>query len=305
MTKSTPVIQVDHATKRFGDFAAADDVSFSVKAGEIVGFVGENGAGKTTTINMLLGFTSPTRGNIELFGKPVRPSTAHKSHRKIGYASGDMALPEQMTGEQYIRFVLDQSAGDHAKRYDELVAAFKPQLGKKIATLSRGNRQKIALVAAFVTEPELVIFDEPTSGLDPVMQDVFLDAVRDMSARGATVLMSSHYLQEVAEVCTRVLLMKRGRIMENLSAEQLASRGGKVVAVLTKKAVVPPKQNVVDLTNKQDENGHETSFGFTGDPSQLAKWIGGLSGVIDISVTDRTLEQEFRNVYGSEEAANE
>lgn len=305
MTKSTTVIKLTNVTKKFGAFAATDDVSFEVQAGEVVGFVGENGAGKTTTINMLLGFTSATSGSVELFGTIVKPASAHKLHSKIGYASGDMALPEHMTGEQYIRFVMAQTPGDHAKRYGELLRSFKPQLPKKIATLSRGNRQKIALVAAFVTNPELVILDEPTSGLDPVMQDVFLDTVRGMAARGATVFMSSHYLQEVADVGTRVLLMKQGKLKEDLTAGQLSKHGGKIVTITTRHAVTLPKDHVVEPASQRRGGYHETSFGFTGDPAILTKWLGAVTGVINISITDRTLEHEFRNVYESKEADNE
>lgn len=305
MTTNTTVIKVAGVTKKFGSFAAVDDISFEVRAGEVVGFVGENGAGKTTTINMLLGFTSASQGSIELFGTKIRPAGAHKTHAKIGYASGDMALPEHMTGEQYIRFVMAQTPGDHGNRYDELVAAFKPQLPKKISTLSRGNRQKIALVAAFVTNPELVILDEPTSGLDPVMQDVFLDTVRTVAKHDTTVFMSSHYLQEVADVGTRVLLMKQGRVVEDLSANQLAQRGGKIVTIITKHAVTLPKEHVVEPVSERKNERYETSFGFTGDPSVLAKWLGGVTGVIDISISDRTLEHEFRTVYETGEASHE
>ena len=218
--KPQPVLALTQATKRFRKFAAVNSVSFEVQAGEIVGFVGENGAGKTTTINMLLGFTSPTSGTVQIFGQSISPATAHVSHRKIGYAAGDMELPAQMTGAQYLRFVMAQSGGTkkHATRYEQLIKVFRPQLDKHIGKLSRGNKQKIALVAAFVTEPELVLLDEPTSGLDPVMQDVFLDTVRAESARGTTIFMSSHYLKEVAEVCTRVILMKDGKVVERWGA---------------------------------------------------------------------------------------
>lgn len=302
MTKSsTPVITLEHVSKTFDSFAAVDDVSFTVGQGEVVGFVGENGAGKTTTINMLLGFTSPSKGSVALFGEKLRPSKAHTSHRFIGYASGDMALPDHMTGDQYIRFVMAQTPGDHTSRYAELTKGFTPQSGKKIGTLSRGNKQKIALVAAFVTSPKLVILDEPTSGLDPVMQDVFLDTVRDVSARGATVFMSSHYLQEVAEVSSRVLLMKRGRIVEDLSAEQLARHGGKIVTLVTRHKMTLPKSHIVEPMTTHLQDRYETSFGYTGELSALTKWLSGVTGIIDITINDRTLEHEFRTMYETKE----
>lgn len=305
MKESKAIIRIDGVTKKFGSFAAVSDVSFSIDSGEIVGFVGENGAGKTTTINMLLGFTSPTTGTVEVFGEKMYPAVAHKVHRHWGYASGDMALADRMTGEQYIRFVMSQTPGSHEKRFKELTAAFKPQLSKKISTLSRGNKQKIALVAAFVTGPKLVVLDEPTSGLDPVMQDVFLDTIRAESQRGTTVFMSSHYLQEVAEVSSRVLLMKSGKIVEDLSSEQLEKRGGKIVTVVTSRSVTLPKTHTVDVVTRKRGNNTETSFGYTGEISALQKWLGGLTGVIDLSINDRTLEHEFRALYESGRKDNE
>lgn len=302
---SRSIISLENVTKKFGSFHAVKDISFSVKPGEIVGFVGENGAGKTTTINMLLGFTSPTRGSLHLFDKKLKTSRAHLSHRSIGYASGDMVLPPRMTGEQYLGFVMAQSPGSHEKRYAQLVKVFHPQLDKKISTLSRGNRQKIALVAAFVTNPKLVILDEPSSGLDPVMQDAFLSTVRETAASGATIFMSSHYLQEVAEVCSRVLLMKNGVIVEDLSAEQLAIKGGKIVEVISRHKLTLPKDHVVDAISEHRDDSYRTSFGFNGDPATLVKWIGSLTGVVDMNITERTLEQEFRTLYESGEHSNE
>lgn len=302
MTQRSLTISVDAVTKRFGSFAAVDDVSLEVTQGEVVGFVGENGAGKTTTIHMLLGLTSPTSGEIRLFDRKVTPSNAHASHKRIGFAAGDMELPGTLTGRQYLAFVLAQSSGDHGSRYDELVAAFRPQLDKRIGSLSRGNKQKIALVAAFVTEPELVVLDEPTSGLDPVMQDVFLDTVRVEAARGTTIFMSSHYLQEVAEVCSRVILMKHGRIVEDLSQQQLAQRSGKIVTLTSKNTLKAPPHAVRPTATTKDQQ-HVLTFGYTGDVAQLAKWIGIQRGLLDIEISENTLEDEFKHVYNASQGA--
>lgn len=202
------IIELGQTAKRYGKFTAVDDVSIRIEKGEVVGFVGANGAGKTTTINMMLGFTSPSQGKVKLFGETVLPRTAHRQHQRIGYASSDMQLPLRLTGRQYLEFIRHRSGKDIAKRLEQLQARFKPELDKKISTLSRGNKQKIALIGAFVTEPKLVILDEPTSGLDPVMQGQFLQLVRDEQLRGTTIFMSSHYLGEVVEVCSRVILMR-------------------------------------------------------------------------------------------------
>lgn len=295
--KASPIIRCEHITKRYRKFAAVDDVTFEVAPGEVVGFVGENGAGKTTTISMLLGFISPTHGQISLFGQPVTPANAHVSHARIGYASGDMELPDSMTGRQYIKFVMAQSdSKKHTPRYEELYKIFEPQLDKKIGSLSRGNKQKIALVAALVVEPELIVLDEPTSGLDPVMQAAFLDVIRDESARGTTVFMSSHYLQEVADVCTRVLLMKDGRVVEDLTQFDLAERAGKTVTLTTRRATTAPA-HAKAVETKQIGEHHELRFSYTGQVSALLEWVAAQQDVSDIEITERTLEEEFRHIY--------
>lgn len=296
MTEKTPlVLTLKSVTKRFRRFKAVHDISFEVTQGEVVGFVGENGAGKTTTISMLLGFISPSRGVVKVFGTHITPAVAHVSHRDIGYAAGDMELPVHMTGKQYIQFVMAQSKTKHEARYKQLVEVFRPQLDKRIGTLSRGNKQKIALVAAFVTEPKLIILDEPTSGLDPVMQDVFLDTVREEAVRGATIFMSSHYLQEVAEVCSRVLLMKDGRIVEDLSAQQLADKGGKVVAIETTEQVELPEHATLLEESKKDDV-HTLSFAYTGKVDALLAWLAD-ADPRDVAIAERTLEDEFKHIY--------
>jgi len=301
MVNASEIVRLDHVIKSFGTFVAVDDATLSVTAGEVVGFVGVNGAGKTTTINMILGFTSPTKGSVMVFGNKITLASAYESHRRIGYAAGDMELPDKMTGRQYIAFVLGQSKANHTKRLGELQKVFKPQLDKKIGTLSRGNKQKIALLAAFVVEPELVVLDEPTSGLDPIMQDAFLELVREEQTKGTTIFMSSHYLQEVAEVCNRVLLMKNGRLVEDLSAEQLAQTGGKVVKIVSSGVITVPTKYVKSVTHEHPKHGLVTTFIYDGPMTGLQKWIAELKGVKDIDISERTLEAEFRSLYDETE----
>ncbi len=297
MNKSMTVMTLSGVSKKFGSFNAVSDVSFSVEEGEVVGFVGVNGAGKTTTINMLLGFTSPSQGKVELFGKRVRPSNAHKSHARIGYAAGDMELPLKMTGRQYLDFVLGQSSDDHTERLAQLTDVFGPQLDKKIGTLSRGNKQKIALVAAFVTEPALVVLDEPTSGLDPIMQDAFLGLVRAEQKRGTTIFMSSHYLQEVAEVCTRVLLMKNGKVVEDLSQKELERSGGKTVRIRAKHKIVKLPPGSLAPTHDEQDDAVITTFTHEGAVPELLRWLAVQRGIEDVDISERTLDAMFRGAY--------
>ncbi|MBI3889631.1 ABC transporter ATP-binding protein, partial [Candidatus Saccharibacteria bacterium] len=264
MSIKKPVIAVEGVTKKFRRFAAVEDVSFEVAPGEVVGFVGVNGAGKTTTINMLLGFTSPSKGSVALFGNKVTTARAYRSHQTVGYASGERELPGNRTGRQYFDFVLAQHRGSHEKQLTVLIEKFKPQLKKKIKTLSRGNKQKIALVAAFASSPELVILDEPTSGLDPIMQRVFLELIERERVKGTTIFMSSHYLQEVAEVCTRVLLMKDGKIVEDLSTQQLEKAAGKAVRVVSSEPLEAPVENVREFKQVHESLDYITTFVYSG-----------------------------------------
>jgi ABC-2 type transport system ATP-binding protein len=293
----TATITFRNVTKQFGNLKAIESISFKVKKGEVVGFVGANGAGKTTTISALLGFIRPTSGEIEVYGRRVTPETMHRTHGKVGYAAGDMELPARLTGEQYLKFVAAQFNSD-PERLRELCSKFSPQLNKKIDTLSRGNKQKIALIAAFLPRPELVVLDEPTSGLDPIMQEVFLELVREEQARGTTIFMSSHYLNEVADVCSRIILMREGKIVEDVDAEHLLAQSGKKVRIVTGYlSTRPPKGAVEVVEEKNEEDLLVLSFTWKLEPSDLQRWLAGVKQLRDIEVTEYNLEGVFKEMY--------
>lgn len=295
------IVELAGVTKSFGRVNAVDNVTLSIKNGEIVGFVGVNGAGKTTTISLMLGFISPNTGTISLFGTPMTPQNAAKSHKKIGFASGDMELPPQFTGEQYLKFLMAQYPSA-STRLDELKERFNPQLNKKITTLSRGNKQKLALIAAFLPEPELVILDEPTSGLDPIMQEAFLTLIHEEQAKGTTIFMSSHYLGEVADVCTRIILMNEGRVVEDVNASTLLSQSGKQVRIVSGYAGTRPPKGASNVVKSEDEKGHVViEFTWKSEPSALQHWLAGIKQLIDIEVTEYNLEGAFRDLYESKE----
>ena len=302
MSDMTPVIELQDVTKRFGRFTAVSNVTLEVMPGEIVGFVGANGAGKTTTISMLLGFIGPTRGTVRLFGNNVTPSNAHLSHRRIGYAAGDMELPGQLTGAQYFR-LLQSSKDVNDERSAELLRRFAPQLNKKIRTLSRGNKQKIALVAALMRNPDLVVLDDPTSGLDPVMQDAFLDMVRELKANGKTVFMSSHYLHEVMDVCDRVVLMSQGKIVEDVQTSQLLAMGGKQVTITSGYRPTKPPKGAESVSSEFADDLLHLSFVFKGEASELQRWVSAVKLLRDIEISEYNLEEAFKSLYQSERSA--
>lgn len=291
------IIETRNLSKVYGKAAAVQDVSFSVKKGEVVGFVGLNGAGKSTTINMLLGFQRPSIGEVHLFGEKVTLPNAHKSHRRIGFATGDMSLFDGQTGAQYLRFIARSygSTTDTAL-FRQLVERFEPQLNKKLTTLSRGNKQKIALIAAFMTDPDLVILDEPSSGLDPLMQQHFIELVREVSEKGTTVFMSSHYLNEVTDVCTRILLIKQGKLVKDIPTSELETAAGKLVHVVTKKKVTPPK-SAEFVEEQKVGDAYSLRFIFKDKALRLQEWLGTLPHLQDVTITDHSAEAAFEDLY--------
>jgi len=296
----TAIIETRNLSKMYSGSLAVNDVSFSVEPGEVIGFVGLNGAGKSTTINMLLGFQYPSNGEVELFGEPVSLPNAHNSHRRIGFATGDMSLFDGMTGAQYLRFVArSYGSSTDTQLFKSLVERFDPQLDKKLNALSRGNKQKIALISAFMTDPELVILDEPSSGLDPLMQQHFVDLVRETSEKGTTIFMSSHYLNEVADVCTRILLIKNGQLVKDIPTSQLEMSAGKLVRVVTKNKVTAPKSAEMVEYEKRAE-GHVLQFIFKDKAIRLQEWLGTLPHLQDVTVTDHSAEAAFEELYEEE-----
>ncbi len=293
------VLRVENLTKRFGKTTAIRDVSFKIKTGEVVGFVGLNGAGKSTTINSILGFICPSDGEIEIFDQLSTPTNAFKSHQQLGFASGDMALFESLTGEQYLSFALHQYKIRDRSRLDELIDIFKPELAKKIGDLSRGNRQKVALIAAFMASPKLVVLDEPSSGLDPLMQQRFLELVRAEQERGTTIFMSSHYLNEVVDVCTRIILIRSGQIVRDFPAKELSIEGGKTVRVVSRHKL-PGLKGAEDVKIEKTARGTDISFIYKGSTASLQAWLGGLPQLVDFSVSDNTVEMALEDLYEKE-----
>jgi ABC-2 type transport system ATP-binding protein len=214
------VIGVEGLVKRFGNFAAVDGLSFQVGPGRVHGFLGPNGAGKSTTIRVLLGFLRATNGQVRVHG--LDPATdAAAVTRLTSYVPGDVALWGNLTGQE----VLDALAGLRGA-YDpatekRLVEAFALDPGKKIRVYSKGNRQKVMLIAAFAARTKLLVLDEPTSGLDPLMEQLFENCVREAAAQGRAVLLSSHMLVEVEHLCETVTIIKDGRLVESARLDQM------------------------------------------------------------------------------------
>ena len=220
------IVEISGLVKRFGKFTALDGVDLSVRQGEVHAFLGPNGAGKSTTIRCLLGILRCTAGTVRMFGEDAWEN-AVELHKRVAYVPGEVNLWDDFTGGEVIDLFLSLSGikTDRAAR-ERYLRLFELDPTKKCRAYSKGNRQKVALVAAFTMEPELFVLDEPTSGLDPLMERVFQDCIHEVRAQGRTVLLSSHILSEVEKLADSVSIIREGRIVESGSMADISKKAG-------------------------------------------------------------------------------
>lgn len=216
----TKVVEVNGLQKNFGKVQALKNITFEVNAGEVLGYIGPNGAGKSTTIRILLGIIKKNAGNATIFGKDVWKE-AIDIHKKLAYVPGDVYLWPNLSGGEIIDLFLKLHGQGNKERRDALIKNFELDPRKKARSYSKGNRQKIALIAALACDAELYIFDEPTSGLDPLMEAVFQEEVKKLKAAGKAILLSSHILSEVEKLADRVAVIRKGEIVETGRLEDL------------------------------------------------------------------------------------
>lgn len=216
----TKIIGVQGLQKSFGKFQALNDVTFTVNAGEVVGFIGPNGAGKSTTIRTLLGIIKRDAGNVEIFGKDVWKESLD-IHKRISYVPGDVSLWGSLTGGEIIDLFLKLHGGGDKQKRDYLMKRFELDPKKKAKGYSKGNRQKVGLIAALSADSDLYIFDEPTSGLDPLMEAVFQEEVEKIKESGKAILLSSHILSEVERLADKVVIIRQGEIVETGTLDEL------------------------------------------------------------------------------------
>ncbi len=207
------VISVRDLTKKFGKFTALNKVNLELEKGDIYGFIGPNGAGKTTTIRILLGILKASGGKATVFGQDVWKD-AVSIHKNLAYVPGDVKLWPNLTGGELIDLFIKLRGSNNKTRRDELIERFQLDPTKKCRTYSKGNRQKVALIAAFASDADLYILDEPTSGLDPLMEQIFQELILEARDQGKTILLSSHILHEVEKLCNKVSIIREGQIIE-------------------------------------------------------------------------------------------
>jgi ABC-2 type transport system ATP-binding protein len=296
-TGSTPAVRTEGLTKRFQSTLAVDDLTLTVPRGEVFGFLGPNGAGKSTTIRLLLGLLRPTGGSAEIFGDPV--ADVERAHRHLAYVPADVALWPGLTGRQCLDLLAGVGPGTDLTYRDELVERFALQPDRRARTYSTGNRQKVALVAAFATRAPLLVLDEPTSGLDPLMEREFRRCIAEAAERGQTVFLSSHQLAEVEAVCSRVGILRTGRLAEVAGLEDLRRlRRSEVTVDLARPA--PELRRMADLPGVADmrwTSDLRFTLSLVGPPNAVLAALAE-ADVTRLDVREPTLEEIFLDYYG-------
>ena len=291
------IVSLNKVEKRFGKFQALKDVTFDVNKGEVLGFIGPNGSGKSTTIRILLGMLKKSGGEATIFGKDVwKEDTA--IHKNISYVPGDVFLWPNLTGGEIIDLLLRLNDQKRTQRTEELIKKFQLDPKKKARTYSKGNRQKIALVAALSQEAELYIFDEPTSGLDPLNEKSFQEEVLKLKEAGKSILLSSHILSEVEKMCDRIAIIREGEIIETGDLNSMRHLTRLEIAVETKEPLDGIEQLAGVHTAHFSGDAHRKAV-LSVDRDQMTQIMIFLAEKqsINLTSTPPTLEDLFMRYY--------
>lgn len=228
-----PEIEVINLTKDYGHSRGIYDVTFEVNKGETLGFLGPNGAGKSTTMRHLMGFSKAHNGTAKILGNECRNNYA-RILKNVGYLPGEVSLPEGLNGHGFIDMMQGLRKAKNPERLKQLINIFSIDLNQSVKKMSIGERRKLAVIVAFMNDPEILLLDEPTSGLDPVMQEKFIDFIKEEKKRGKTILLSSHIFSEVEALCDRIAIIKDGRIVSVVNADEVKHGLRKVVDITFK-----------------------------------------------------------------------
>jgi ABC-2 type transport system ATP-binding protein len=288
-------IQAEDLAKRYGETVALEGLTLSIEQGEVFGYLGPNGAGKTTTIRLLLGLHRPTRGRAELFGVDASADPV-QAHRRVAYVAGEPYLWPSLTSAETFEFLARLRCGTDVGYRDQLVERFQLDTRKKVRALSKGNRQKVQLVAALATRADLLILDEPTSGLDPLMEMAFRECVKEAKDRGQTIFLSSHILSEVEAVCDRVGILKQGKLVDQGTLTELRHLSTHTIEVAFADEV--PVLHPLPGVHVERDGAHALRFEITGGVGPL---IDALAGHPITTMTSRqpSLEEIFLHHYES------
>jgi ABC-2 type transport system ATP-binding protein len=289
------VIEIDNLTKSYGSRRGIQNIGLSVKPGEIFGFLGPNGAGKSTTIRVLLGFLKSSSGTARILGHDCWTDST-LVRKQVGYVSGDVRLYPWLTLKRALQFVGEVRNTDIRQHGMELADRFRLEPDLPVRKMSRGNRQKVALVLALAHRPQLAILDEPTSGLDPLMQDALTDCMQEMASEGRTVFFSSHTLSEVDLLCKQVAIIRDGTIVAFEEIESLRKQAPRVVRITFDSAQSAEVADWPDFVRLHSRHQNCSVLHMDGPASELIEW-SARQPITDIDISPPSLEAVFRRFY--------
>jgi ABC-2 type transport system ATP-binding protein len=284
-------------SKKYDSFIALAPLDLEVKKGEILGYLGPNGAGKTTTIRSILGLINPTSGSSEIFGINTKTNKV-EAHKMLAYVPGESVFWPSLTGAETLHLLASSHGQVDLKYQKELIKRFNFEPNRKVRTYSKGNRQKINLIAALSTRAKLLIMDEPTTGLDPIMEQAFKQSVLEAKANGQTVFLSSHILEEVEALCDRVAILRAGKLIELGTLDEMRHLSAVTVqATFDKK---PPLVTVIKGVSNAKITGHQLTCQVRGSIEPLFKELISAHPKTLLS-REPSLEELFLSLYGDEE----
>jgi ABC-2 type transport system ATP-binding protein len=292
---ATPAIRTQSLSKFYGDVVALRDLDLEIMPGEVVGYLGPNGAGKTTTLRLLLGLIQPSSGRAEIFGIDGHRDPV-AAHRHLAYVAGEASLWPSLTGAETLHLLgrVHGSVDEHYR--DELIDRFELDPTKKVRTYSRGNRQKLVVIAALMGRPDLLLLDEPTSGLDPLMEAAFRVAVDEAKARGQTIFLSSHILSEVEALCDRVGILNGGVLVEIGTLQEMRHLSALTVEA-TFSGAIPNLDGVAGVEGVSID-GQRLRCQVHGSMDPFVQALAG-SGVVELLSREPSLEELFLSHYGA------
>jgi len=291
------VIELKDLHKHYGSVRAVDGLSLKVNKGEIFGFLGPNGAGKTTTIRSILNFVFPTSGEVSVFG--MNPIThTPQIMKEVGYIAGEIALFENYKVKDFLN-MLEDVRGEKGSMRFELLERFELEEDRKIKNLSKGNKQKVAIVQAFMHQPLLLVLDEPTSGLDPLLQLEFYKLMDLMKARGSTIFFSSHLLAEVQRVCDRAAIIKKGKLISLETIKELKSKNIYDIEMHYDGTEPKAKDFGTDNVESFMNTDHSVRLTYKGDVNALLEILNNYK-LTDLTISEPSLEDMFLAYYESD-----
>ena len=292
------IIKINNLTKDYGNKKGIFNVNISIKKGEVFGFLGPNGAGKTTTIRNLMGFIRPDSGTCSILGMDCFKES-EKIKEKLGYLAGEIAFFDDLTGIKLLNFLADMKGIKDKRKMNELIERFELDPRGKVKKMSKGMKQKIGIISAFMSDAEVFILDEPTSGLDPLMQNRFVDLVLEEKKKGKTILMSSHIFEEIEKTCDRTAIIRNGKIVAIEDMDSLSKKRNKtyIISLSDKNEVEKIKK---DNFNIKNIDGLNVSISVKNDISEFLKNVSKYK-ISDMNIKTESLEEIFLHYYGKED----